>query len=184
MKGCSVKAAGLTAVASLFCLMVSAAEKPEPSRIRMTAGVGRGRDSMDAVRLGWQLDFKKNWFESQTGRLTGFQEISLNYWEKDEDEVWGLFYAPVLVYQFGDEAARMTPYLEAGIGAGLISETDLGERKLSTAFQFEDRLGAGVRFGAERAQDLNLRYVHVSNAGVKEPNDGIDVVVLSYGHTF
>jgi lipid A 3-O-deacylase len=39
---------------------------------------------------------------------------------------------------------------------------------------FEDRIGVGIRI---KNMDLNFRYMHYSNAGFKEPNDGIDIFI-------
>jgi opacity protein-like surface antigen len=65
-------------------------------------------------------------------------------------------------------------YLEAGIGAHLISSTALGNKRFGTAFQFGDHLGFGYRFGARGAADIGYRYQHLSNADIKVPNNGID----------
>ena len=50
------------------------------------------------------------------------------------------------------------------------------DRILSTNFQFEDRIGAGVRIGF---LDVNFRYMHYSNASIKDPNHGIDIFIFT-----
>ena len=46
--------------------------------------------------------------------------------------------------------ASRGPYVEAGIGLHLLSHSSIGDKRLSTAFQFGDHLGVGYRFGAKR----------------------------------
>lgn len=41
-------------------------------------------------------------------------------------------------------------------------------------FQFGDHLGLAYRFGEKGALDASYRFQHLSNAGIKEPNNGID----------
>ena len=48
------------------------------------------------------------------------------------------------MYEFAGETVK--PYIEAGIGLALFSNTEVEEQKLGTAFQFEDRIGFGLRF--------------------------------------
>ena len=62
-----------------------------------------------------------------------------------------------------------------------VSEKIVGLRELGSSFQFEDRVGAGFRNGPH---DWNLRYIHYSNAGFEEPNDGLDLVMINYGYHF
>ncbi|HET9580331.1 MAG TPA: acyloxyacyl hydrolase [Usitatibacter sp.] len=69
-------------------------------------------------------------------------------------------------------------FLEAALGAHLLSRTRIGGRELSTAFQFGEQLGAGFAFGRRREHALALRAEHVSNGGIRQPNDGITVVGL------
>ncbi|MNE17024.1 Lipid A deacylase PagL precursor [compost metagenome] len=49
---------------------------------------------------------------------------------------------------------------------------------MSTSFQFEDRLGFGLRFAG--GQEVGVRAIHYSNAGIKTPNDGIETYSLHY----
>lgn len=76
----------------------------------------------------------------------------------------------------------LVPYTAIGIGAHLVSHTQLrGGPTLSTAFQFGEWLEAGWRFGARRAFEVGLRIEHMSNASIKEPNDGLTFGALRFG---
>jgi len=77
------------------------------------------------------------------------------------------------------------PYLEAAVGVHLLSESSVSaERRFGTSFQFGSHLGAGVRFGPRRAFDLSYRYQHLSNLGIKHPNQGIDFHLLRFQYHF
>ena len=53
----------------------------------------------------------------------------------------------------------------------------------STKFQFGDHIGVGARFGAANRHDLGLRLQHVSNGGIKNPNPGINLLLLRYQYS-
>jgi lipid A 3-O-deacylase len=63
----------------------------------------------------------------------------------------------------------------------LFASTELEDNDLGSSFQFEDRLGFGVRFAD---QEIGLRAVHYSNAGLKQPNDGSEAYTLHYRVSF
>ena len=80
---------------------------------------------------------------------------------------------------------NVTRYAEVGIGAHLLSHTHLrGGPRLGTAFQFGEWLGAGLRFGAQRAFEAGLRLEHLSNADIKLPNDGLTFIEARFGWHF
>ena len=58
----------------------------------------------------------------------------------------------------------------------MLSDTRIGRRDLSTAWQFGSHIGAGVTCGQF---EIGYRFQHLSNASIKEPNDGIDFHILS-----
>ncbi|HSC84681.1 MAG TPA: acyloxyacyl hydrolase, partial [Pseudomonas sp.] len=70
---------------------------------------------------------------------------------------------------------------EGGIGVALFSSTELEGNDLGSSFQFEDRLGAGLRFSG---QEVGIRAVHYSNAGIEQPNDGVEAYTLHYRLSF
>lgn len=74
-------------------------------------------------------------------------------------------------------------FAEASIGVRLLSRTRVSDaRAMSTGFQFADMLGLGWR-GAGNAE-LGLRLQHISNAGIKRPNAGVNFFVLYYRQHF
>ncbi len=147
---------------------------------RISLGIGKSRDSINIYRLGFQQEFGSHWFESKTGHLSGYHEASLSCWQHERESIQQVAYSPVFTYDFAGLGSRVLPYLEAGIGIGYLSKKTINGRDLSTRFQFEDRIGIGVKIGKEKRHDLSFRYMHYSNASIKQPNDGIDIFIFSY----
>jgi lipid A 3-O-deacylase len=146
----------------------------------VSLAVGSTNDSTMTYRLGVQCDFGRNFTESSTGRLTGYWDTAYTYWQGDETASnHSLSLSPVLVYEFAGETFK--PYIEAGIGVALFSSTELEDQDLGSSFQFEDRLGVGVRFNGH---EIGLRAMHYSNAGISSPNDGAESYSLHYAMAF
>jgi len=141
---------------------------------------GQSKDNIDIYRLTFRRDFKSRWLEGEMEYLSGYWEGSLNYWNGRGDENFGIALSPVFAYYF-NASETVKPYLEGGIGLSVWTETKMGHRDLSSNFLFEDRVGAGIRINN---WDLSLRYMHYSNAGIKEPNDGIDIFIGSISYKF
>lgn len=70
-------------------------------------------------------------------------------------------------------------YWEAGFGGYLLSKTiNNDENRLPSSFQFGSHLGVGFVLG--KSQTLGFALQHLSNAGIKQPNGGIDLVLVQY----
>jgi len=71
-------------------------------------------------------------------------------------------------------------YVEAGIGAYLLSHTINNDTThLPTSFEFGSHVGAGLRLGARREITVGIALQHLSNAGIKQPNGGVNFVLLN-----
>ena len=86
----------------------------------------------------------------------------------------------MFVYEFGQ--GQVKPFVEAGIGVAVFSSTRVGEQDLGSAFNFEDRIGLGLKIGD--TQRVGIRATHYSNAGIKQPNDGVEAYSLHYRLNF
>lgn len=75
-------------------------------------------------------------------------------------------------------ANSIKPFIEAGIGVAAFSGTRVGDQNLGSSLNFEDRIGAGLKFA--NGQSVGVRAIHYSNAGLKQPNDGIESYSLFY----
>jgi hypothetical protein len=70
-------------------------------------------------------------------------------------------------------------YWEAGFGGYLLSKTNHNdENRLPSAFEFGSHLGVGWRLAEKHT--LGVAIQHLSNAGIKQPNGGINLVLLQY----
>ncbi len=148
----------------------------QASAVELNAAVGRTEKSTSTVRIGLQKDFQSRWWQSDVGFLTGYWDAGYTFWKGDKrSDNHSISVSPVLVYQFNADVFK--PYIEAGIGVALFENTRIESRNLGSSFQFEDRLGVGVRF---YNQALSVRATHYSNAGLKNPNDGIEAYSLHY----
>ena len=170
------KSISFAAVAAISLGQVAAAHA-----LDLTAAVGRTGESTMTYRLGAQMDFNRSWFETGVGRLTVYWDAGYTYWEGDETSSnHSISLAPVFVYEFSTGSVK--PYLEAGIGIAAFENTEIENNDLGSSFQFEDRFGAGLRFAG--GQEIGLRAIHYSNAGIKDPNDGIETYALHYRASF
>lgn len=146
---------------------------------RATLSIGKSKDGTGIYRIGVRKGFGVQWAKNELGYASGYFELSANYWSKRDENNFGIALSPVLTYTV--DFWKIKPYVEGGIGVSLWSKTKINGRDLSTNFLFEDRVGAGLRYGNF---DLSFRYMHYSNAGIKHPNNGIDIFISSITYSF
>jgi len=130
----------------------------------------RGFTPFDVYRITLRKEFSKDFWSGEKARLGGFWEGSVNYWHANDGELYAAAIAPVFALYFGSSSNQWQPYIEGAIGAAYISETHLAGRQFSTHFQFENRLGIGLRGSTV---DFHVRLLHYSNADIDEPNNGM-----------
>lgn len=146
----------------------------------LSLAIGQSSDSTMVYRVGTQFDFNQSLFVTDVGRLTGYWDAGYTYWQGDKTASnHSLSLTPMFVYEFAGE--RFKPFVEAGIGIAAFAHTEVEDNNLGSSFQFEDRIGLGVRFAD---QEVGLRAVHYSNAGLKQPNDGVEMYALHYRMSF
>lgn len=159
----------LAVLAALSSVHVASAQAADVS-----AAVGATGQSGMTYRLGLSWDWDKSWWQTSTGRLTGYWDAGYTYWEGGDEGAGkhSLSFAPVFVYEFAGDSIK--PFIEAGIGVAAFSGTRVGDQNLGSSLNFEDRIGAGLKFA--NGQSVGVRAIHYSNAGLKQPNDGIRVL--------
>ena len=160
-----------------LCLVFGVADANTSDRPSISAvDIGRSNDGADFLRVGQRRPFRRLLYFSDSMTVSGYSELSLNLWSGDRDSTVGIAFSPVFVASFC-EVCTYTPYVELGVGVALISSTKIKERDMSSLFQFEDRIGVGIK---TPNLDVHFRYMHYSNAGTVSPNDGIDLFVLGF----
>ena len=138
--------------------------------------VGNG-DSVDMGRLSVQWDWNKRLLQFSGWHLGGYWDLAAGYWNRgsvradQHKDLYDLGFTPVFRLQPDGIAG---PYVEAAIGFHLLSRTSIGDKNMSTNFQFGDHVGLGYRFGTKQSYDFSYRFQHLSNGGIKNPNPGIN----------
>lgn len=148
---------------------------------RSPSNSSRGHSEFDLYRVGRQWEFKRVLWQGESSNLSGYFEGSLNYWSADRDDIFALAFSPVFVLSFADKGAGYHPFIEAGIGLAILSDDRIGGRNLGSSWQFEDRIGFGIR--SERL-GFHYRYMHYSNGDISKPNQGIDAHVIGMTYRF
>ena len=154
----------------------------------MFVEMGNG-DHADIARVGAIWNYDKQWFTDGDWLVSGFWEASVGQWKGrsgvgDNQTVTDLGITPVFRFQEKNPGS-FSPYLEGAIGFHLISPAFIyANRRFGSSFQFGDHLGAGVRFGDHQQFDLAYRYQHLSNGGIKKPNQGINLNEIHFIYHF
>ncbi|MDH3288847.1 MAG: acyloxyacyl hydrolase [Betaproteobacteria bacterium] len=165
-------------------LAIGSAGAVDGISIQGGVGAGGGSSSGDGtgmVDVALQWDWDRRWFEGKRWHVGGFWDVGVGYWRRDalpgqNKDLAEIGVTPVFRLQQNDLKG---PYVEAGIGAHLLSEISLGNKGFGTSFQFGSHFGVGYRFGARNAFALSCSYQHFSNADIKKPNDGINFLQIS-----
>jgi|GEM_PF-636056 len=147
---------------------------PGPGGWGVSLGYGQSIDDIDIYHAGLLKQWDVKWLENNTGYVRGYFELSYNRWEKGGEDVNIVALSPVFQYVFHVGNAIWYPYIEAGIGAAYLDDYTINDRDLSSNLLFEDRIGVGIRI---KNVDISFHYMHYSNAALKEPNDGIDILI-------
>lgn len=152
-------------------------------------GDSDGNDT-NLLRAGLQNKWQRTWFNGGAWYVGGYWDAELAYMKSDlreseNDELFDLSLTPVFrVQRDAGLSSGVSPFAEAGIGAHLLSETRLGDRAFSTALQLGSVLSLGLGFGDNGQYELSYRFQRISNIGIKQPNDGMDLHLLRFGYSF
>jgi lipid A 3-O-deacylase len=131
-------------------------------------GTGNGAQMW---RAGAQWNWQSRWLQSGNWHMGGYWDAQLGRWGgSGKNTITDIGLTPVFRYQETNPSS-ISPYVEGAIGFHLISPVRLEPaRGFSTAFQFGER----------GRYDLSLRFQHLSNAGIKKPNNGINFTQLRF----
>lgn len=163
----------------LYSHNVSAAD----TAIVVTYGANATEATFGSV--GIQKRFDPPFAFLQSPKITTSGEFSLGYWRgkaanKDNNDLVDAALLPSVKY-FPGNATDGRFYVEGGIGVHLLSRTQIhNDRRFGSAFQFGDLVGVGWRLGQQKDYELGLRLQHISNGGIKKPNQGINFLELRF----
>ena len=140
------------------------------------------------LRAGLQSNWDQRWFASNGTHLGGYWNASLAQWRGtafhdvggQHEYITIVGFTPVFRLQSDD---RKGWYADGGIGINLMSRLyNNNDDFLSTAFEFNDQLGAGYVF--TRGWDVGIKLEHFSNGGIKKPNSGVNFLLLRVARQF
>jgi len=167
---------------ALLSAEATAADSLAPDGVAFIGGYGR-----DVAILGLEL----NWNFPRAARIAeqgGFEPrliAQVSYWLGTQSptphrSLWDFGLLPALRWTApGADLPRL--FAEGAVGVNLLTATRINnDRIFSTAFQFAEQGGLGLSFGARSQYELELYVQHVSNARIKEPNDGLTYVGLLF----
>ena len=161
------------------------------ARWGVNASTGWAASGIHPYRAAGVWSFRAiNDLSSSSWRIIPIWETSFGYWDGEvdarkggSDSIVAFTTGPMFRFQYKSESIKnLSSYFEIGIGASWLSDTTISGRQLSTHFQFEDKLGLGLRFGEQQQYDIGLRATHYSNGSIKRPNNGVNMVLLSVGY--
>jgi lipid A 3-O-deacylase len=143
--------------------------------------LGRGDERSELVRGSVQWKWQRRFFTEGRWYVAGYWDASVGAWTTHKTLI-DVGLTPVFRLQHSDTAG---PYLEAAIGFHLLSDLSVTRTRIfGSSFQFGDHLAAGLRFGSLGRYDVSLRVQHLSNAGLKKPNPGINFSLLRFAYHF
>jgi hypothetical protein len=149
---------------------------------------GNGRHSTESIGVGAVWNWGPQWAFAG-GAFSGYWDASASRWRTTNAVGGETRYNSQIgitpVFRFRGDGGASRWFVEAGIGANLISPIyNSGSKHFSTTFNFGDQIGAGYDFGAKREHEVSLRMQHFSNAGISEPNPGENFFQLRYTYKF
>ncbi|KUZ17943.1 deacylase [Burkholderia diffusa] len=134
------------------------------------------RHGIDKADLGVVWDPGWNWWEIGGWHFAFVMEGHASYWHTGGN-VHGSIgeFGATPMFRFIKSAGQLRPFVEAGAGIRFLTSPTISNKlSLATSFQFVDVVGVGAQFGERQQYQLGYRFQHVSNAGIKEPNPGIN----------
>ena len=162
----------VTRILAALLLAFAASSAAAFGRLSAVAGHGSGVNVM-GLEVG-SADLKR-WPLGESWQLSTYAMASLAYWHasaRENKELYDIRVAPVVRLQKQGNSG-LTPYLEASFGVHLLSHNRINGRDMSSAFQFGEFAGGGLLFGPRREFGIGVRLQHVSNGGIRKPNQGL-----------
>lgn len=191
---CGLLAAALIRilVAVLFVRVATASASAETvESVAARAGAANAVSLQFGMGLGEPYQRTALNYETQTlwgedlgclGRVDLSLEIGVAYWSNtgSPEGNGSLFQGtvlPLVRWWLFDSV-----FIEGGVGPSILSDNHFMEKNLSTLFQFADHIGGGVCLSD--SVWLSVRYAHFSNGGIRTPNPGLNVLLLSLAYRF
>ncbi len=172
--------------ASALCLAQAGPEKGS-NEVEIWAGGGHsvagGRGNIGTfnagLRYGWVLTdshlpgFLRGSFEYAVDAVPVFLAF------QPTNTAFGMGFDPLVLKWNFQRHGRISPYLEL-TGGALFTTHDVPPRTNTVNFMDQAALGMHILV-AKHNVSLELRYMHISNAGLATPNPGVNTVQVRLG---
>jgi len=172
--------------ASALCLAQAGPEKGS-NEVEIWAGGGHsvagGRGDIGTfnagLRYGWVLTdshlpgFVRGRFEYAVDAVPVFLAF------QPTNNAFGMGFDPLVLKWNFQRHGRISPYLEL-TGGALFTTHDVPPGTNPVNFMDQAALGMHI-LGAKHNVSLELRYMHISNAGLATPNPGVNTVQVRMG---
>lgn len=186
---CALRVLAILVVGSFASCMCAAQIGPEQGghELQVWAGGGHsvsgGRGNTGAfnagIRYGWILteahlpSFLRGRFEYAVDGVPLFLVF------QPANTAYGAGFDPLVLKWNFERRGRLSPYLEL-TGGTLFTNHDVPTG--TNTVNFTDQAALGVHILGERHNvSLELRYMHISNAGLATPNPGVNTVQVRLG---
>jgi len=157
------------AIALLYGVAPAIAAEPE-----LSANFGRatGNKDVDIVRLAYRMPLAPDtrwWWPTQVQFGASTWSVpdvtgTVHRYDANAAAIW--------------RAERAWGYFEGGFGPYFLSSTISNRTtSLPSELQFGSHVSLGFRLGARASVGIGLQ--HISNAGIEQPNGGIDFILLT-----
>lgn len=180
-------------IGAAVMLALSVTNVPAADGVLFNGGVGaagiRPGNNGTVTRIGLIWDWPWRWWGGGDWNVSGQWELTAGTLAEDDGEDVKI----TEVVEVGITAmlrvarCRATsggPYVEIGVGPHYLSDTRLDGVDVSTRLQFSPTAGFGRRFGDRAQYELGYRLMHLSNAGIKEPNPGLNYHMLHFAYRY
>jgi lipid A 3-O-deacylase len=137
--------------------------------------------------LAFVWDPGLTWWHIGGFHFTLVGEAHVAYWHASGADINRTIYEAGIspFIRFIKDSGAIRPYIEVGAGVRVLSHPAISSNyTLSTAFQFCDTVGVGMQFGSRQQYQAGFRFQHLSNAGIKHPNPGINFSQLYLQYNF
>jgi len=165
------------ALLAALLLLVAAAASGADREIGLS--VGRGTESADTDIV--RVTYRRALPESERWWVPTHVQLGASVWRvpdiRGQTRRFDINATPIW------RSDKSWGYLEGGIGLYLLSKTiNNDENRVPSSLEFGSHIGAGLRLG--QSSTIGVAYQHLSNAGIKQPNGGIDLILIQYQYAF
>lgn len=154
--------------------------------VQITGGVAN--HDVKKAEIGFVWDPGLEWWHIGGFHFTVVGEVHIAYWDVEtthhvNPDTWEFGVSPV--FRIIKDSGWIRPYFEAGVGVRMLAHVQQEpDHTMSSSFQFADMVGVGAQFGKHQNYQAGFRFQHLSNAGLKHPNPGIDFSQIYLEYNF